>query len=104
MRKIGLPCFTRSAAATSASAATASNLYSASIKGTSYLRSRSEKDRVDLQIVGDDLLADFQGKVSLIEGDGDAIGEAQTTDSGDALALGQNGVDWPRSYRQLQFL
>ena len=43
MRKIGLPSFTRNAAATSASAATASNLYSASIKGTSYLRSRSEK-------------------------------------------------------------
>ena len=43
MRKIGLPCFTRNAEATSLSAATASNLYSASISGTSYLRSRSEK-------------------------------------------------------------
>ena len=43
MRKIGLRGFTFSALATSFSAATASNLYSASISGTSYLRSRSEK-------------------------------------------------------------
>jgi len=43
MRKIGLRGFTCSALATSFSAATASNLYSASISGTSYLRSRSEK-------------------------------------------------------------
>ena len=43
MRKIGLPGFTFSELATSFSAATASNLYSASISGTSYLRSRSEK-------------------------------------------------------------
>src|SRR5215469_78197 len=43
MRKTGLCCFIFSAAATSASAATASNLYSASIRGTLYLRSRSEK-------------------------------------------------------------
>jgi hypothetical protein len=43
MRKIGLRGFTLSALATSLSAATASNLYSASISETSYLRSRSEK-------------------------------------------------------------
>src|SRR5258708_10648195 len=43
MRKIGLRGFTFSALATSFPAATASNLYSASISGTSYLRSRSEK-------------------------------------------------------------
>jgi hypothetical protein len=43
MRKIGLPCLIFSAVATSAPAAVASSLYSASISGTSYLRSRSEK-------------------------------------------------------------
>jgi len=43
MRRIGLRGFTLSALATSFSAATASNLYSASISGTRYFRSRSKK-------------------------------------------------------------
>jgi hypothetical protein len=61
MRKIGLRGFTCSALATSFSAATASNVYSASISGTSYLRSKERKNGLDLQIVGDDLLPDLKG-------------------------------------------
>jgi hypothetical protein len=89
IRKIGLPCFTRSATSTSTSAATASNLYSASIKRMSYLRSRSEMIGSTFKVVGDDLPANLQGKLGLIEGDGDAIRQTHATNSDDAPALCQ---------------
>jgi len=57
MRKIGLRGFTFSALATSFSAATPSNLYPASISGTFYLRSSSEKAASTLTLSADDLLA-----------------------------------------------
>ena len=86
MRKIGLLCFTLSAAATSGSAATASNLYSASIS-EHCICVQGAKNRLDLQVVGDDLLADLQGEKGLIEGEGNSIRQAHATNSDDALAL-----------------
>jgi len=58
-------------------------LYSASISGKSYLE---RKYGLDLQIVGDDLLADLQGQVSLVEVEGKAACQAHATNSDDALA------------------
>src|SRR6266446_5073959 len=50
---------------------------------------KKRKDRLDLQVVGDDFLTDLQGEKGLIEGEGNTIGQAHTTNSHDALALCQ---------------
>ena len=50
---------------------------------------KERKDRLDLQVVGDDFFADRQGKVGVIEGDGNSISQTQATDSYDALTLCQ---------------
>src|ERR1700758_1624090 len=50
---------------------------------------QERKNGLDLQIVGDDLLADLQGQVGLIEGEGNAVCQAHATNSDDALASGQ---------------
>src|SRR5882724_2789919 len=50
---------------------------------------KKRKDRLDLQVVGDDFLAYLQGEEGLIEGEGDTIRQAHATNSDDALALCQ---------------
>src|SRR5258708_20998646 len=50
---------------------------------------KERKDRLDLQVVGDDFLADLQREEGLIEGEGNTIRQAHATNSDDALALGQ---------------
>src|SRR6266403_635585 len=50
---------------------------------------KKRKDRLDLQVVGDDFLAYLQGEEGLIEGEGDTIRQAHATNSDDTLALWQ---------------
>src|SRR6267378_5518484 len=50
---------------------------------------KKRKDRLDLQVVGDDFLAYLQGEEGLIEGEGDTIRQAHATNSDDTLALCQ---------------
>src|SRR5258707_4844817 len=50
---------------------------------------KKRKDRLDLQVVGDDFLADLQREEGLIEGEWNAIRQAHATNSDDALALCQ---------------
>jgi hypothetical protein len=50
---------------------------------------KKRKDRLDLQVVGDDFLADLQREEGLIEGKGNTIREAHTTNSDHALAYRQ---------------
>src|SRR5215469_5605686 len=45
------------------------------------------KNRLNFQVVGDDLLPDIQGEEGLIEGEGNTIRQAYATNSDDALAL-----------------
>src|SRR5215470_12034836 len=47
---------------------------------------QERKNGFDFQIVGDDLLANFQGQVSLVEGQGNAVCQAHAANSNDALA------------------
>src|SRR6266481_2293755 len=42
---------------------------------------KERKDRVDFQVVGNDFLADLQGEVGLIEGEGNTIRQAHATNS-----------------------
>src|SRR6266403_4125484 len=47
---------------------------------------KERKDRLDLQVVGDDFLAYLQGEEGLIEGERNTIRQAHATNSDDALA------------------
>src|SRR5215471_4646432 len=50
---------------------------------------KKRKNRLNLQIVGDDFLADLQGEKGFIKGEGNTICQAYTTNSHNAFALCQ---------------
>jgi len=54
---------------------------------------QQRKDRLDLQVVGDDFLADLQRKVSHIEGERNTISQPHATNSHDALAPSHRDAD-----------